>query len=311
MSEQSNSSTHNGDSLDHSSIGDRTAGDVDVDDENEAVLRTKIRRLEEENEQLRKQYRVLRGRRYFLTALGLAVVGITLGALGFVVIAAQEVLFALAATGLFGAVLTYFLTPERLVPIDVGEGIYSALASNEASIAEQLGLSSTRVYLTTGRGPRLFVPESEAYDQAVLDTTDVTTGPLVAGETASRSGLSLRPVAGPLLRGFEEQRGRDLSSVPREAVLTLREGVTDGLELATGVDTNLDIADGRVTFEVTDSPYGSPTQFDHPVTSFLGAGLATALETAVEVETTTVQRGDEETTLLTYRWDPQSVEESA
>lgn len=311
MSDQANSPTGETNTQHQGSSFDPTVDNVGADAEgaeDEIVLRTRLRRLEEENEQLRERYRTLRSRRYARTALGLAVVGIVLGSLGFVVPAAQEVLFALAATGLFGAVLTYFLTSEQLVPLDIGKGIYSTMATNEASIAEQLGLSSTRVYITTGRGPRLFVPEVDTYDRTVLDTNEWDTGPFVVGRTASRSGLSLRPVAEPLLREFEAQR--NLPSDPREAILTLREGVTDGLELATGVDMELDAANGRVTFEVTDSPYGPLTQFDHPVASFLGAGLAIALDTFVEAETTTHQRGDNTTALLTYRWDPEGVGES-
>lgn len=274
-----------------------------------AALRARVRRLEEENDQLRKQYRTVRESRYARTALGLATVGVMFGLLGFVVIDAQEVLFVIAATGLFGAILTRFLTPERLVSLDVGEGIYAVLASNEASIADQLGLSSTRVYVTTERGTRLFVPEVDKYEREIFDTDEEFDGPLVVGETASRSGLSLRPTAEPLLRVYEEQHGGDLPPVPREAVLALSEGLTDALEIAASADTDLDVDEGRVTFEISEFLFGPPSRFDHPISSFLGTGLATALDTPTEVEVTTARRQEEQTLLVTCRWDSATADE--
>jgi hypothetical protein len=279
--------------------------DGDGDDES-AALRTRLRRLEEENERLREQYAGVSESRYVRTALGLATVGIVFGAVGFVVPSAQEVLFTIAAAGLFGAVLTRYLTPEQFVPLDVGEGIYTTLAGNEAALADQLGLSSTRVYLTTDHGPRLVVPEIDGYEPALLDSDELE-GPLVVGDRASRSGLSLRPVAEPLLSAVESQSD-GLPTDPREAVPTLHEEVTDVLELADGVDSDIDAAGGRVTFEVDDPLYGSGEGFDHPVGSFLGSRLATALGAPVHVAVQTTEADGSETLLVTCRWDANGIE---
>lgn len=280
--------------------------DGEVADEN---LRARLRRLEEENDRLRREYVGARESQYGRTALGLAVVGLGFGLAGFVVTSAQEILFTLAATGLFGAVLTRFLTPETFIPLDIGEGIYATFADNEASLASQLGLSGARVYLTTERGPRLFVPEVEAYDRSLLDVDGELANPLVVGEGASRSGLSVRPAGEPLLRAFEKQYRRDLPATPSEAVPTFEEGVTDALELAVGVDSDFDAGAGRATFEFREQLFGSPTRFDHPIGSFLGTGLATALDTPVEVDVKSTRR-DETTMFVTCRWDPEAVGES-
>lgn len=280
---------------------------TDVDDDS---LRARVRRLEEENQRLREQYVGVRERRYRRTAVALALVGAGFGAVGVVVGSARDVLFALAAVGLFGAVLTRYLTPEEFIPLDVGEGIYATMADNEAAVVDQLGLSSTRVYVATDRGPRLFVPELDAYDETLLaevtdGADDPLTRPLVVGDRAARSGLSVRPVAAPLLDAFDEQHSGPLPAVPREAVNTLGEGVTDALELARDVDIDLDADDGRVTFSVHDPLYGDVTRFDHPVVSFLGSGLARALETPVTVDVVT--DADDDTPFVTCRWNPDDV----
>lgn len=282
---------------------DRTGEVTDPD-----ALRTRVRRLEDENERLRRKYAAARERRYRDTATGLAAVGAVFGIAGLVVTSAQEVLFAIAAAGLFGAVLTRYLTPEQFVPLDMGVGIYTTMAENEAAVADQLGLSSTRLYLSTPRGLRLFVPEVEAYDESVLDDPDELAAPLVVSDRAARSGLSVRPVAATLLDRFAEQHRGSLPSTPRDAVVTLGEGVTDALELAGGVEPDLDSAEGRVTFSLTDPLFGDVTRFDHPVASFLASGLARSLDTPVSVDVVVTERDGRETPLVTCRWNPDAVE---
>jgi hypothetical protein len=275
-----------------------------------AILRARLKRLEEENDRLRERYAGVRETRYRRTALGLAAVGVVFGLAGVVVTAVQDVLFAIAAAGLFGAVLTRFLTPEQFIPLDIGEGTYAALADNESALADQLGLSAKRVYLSTPQGPRLFVPELAEYDRTLLEE-DAFDRPLVVNDTASRSGAAFRPTAEPLLRAFEEQYRGDLPSTPAEAVATIREGVTDALELAGAVEIDLDSGDGRVTFAVDDPLYGDLTGFDHPISSFLGAGLGRALGVPIEVDVVVTERDQQATALVTCRWDPEALASDA
>ncbi|WP_136592387.1 hypothetical protein [Salinigranum halophilum] len=252
-------------------------------------LQDEIRRLRQKNRRLREKYEETQQTRTLQTVLGLAAVGLLAGVTAIVVPSTQEVLFTIAATGLFAAVLTYTLTSDRFVPVEVGEGIYESLSYNEQAIANSLGLSEVRVYVPTDFGPRLFVPEIDAYNRSVTelrgdtDTVHQLREPFVVSELASESGLSLRPTASTLLSTFSEQRGNSLPSEPTEAVVVLAEGATDVLELAREVQTDVDARSGRATFEVQGQLFGPLTRFDHPVTSFFGAGLTKALSKPVEV----------------------------
>jgi hypothetical protein len=120
------------------------------DDATVAELRTQLRLLAEENEQLRDSYARAKQTQYRRTALGLAALG-CLGVAGGVLVAgASDVLFVLGGIGLFGGLLTYYLTPEQFVAADVGRAVYSVLAANEAALVDELGLSDRRVYVPAG-----------------------------------------------------------------------------------------------------------------------------------------------------------------
>jgi len=96
--------------------------------------------------------------------VGLALVGVG-AALGAVVFPdGREVLFALAAVGLFGGVLTYYLTPGTFVAADVvGERIYAAMAANEA-LSPVSSASATTASTSRPVSPvdaRLYVPSDQ------------------------------------------------------------------------------------------------------------------------------------------------------
>jgi hypothetical protein len=270
----------------------------DRDEEDEAALKARVRRLEAENTRLRERYANVRSTRNTRMALGLAVVGLLAGALAFLVPDVREVLFAIAATGLFAAVLTRFLDASRHVPLDVGRGIYVELAENEARLAEQLGLSGGHVYVATDVGPRLFVPEADTYDLDAFREADGD--PLVVGDSASRSGMSLRPSGRPLLDAIRDDPGDEFGDDLSTVVETLSESVTEVFELTERIDSDVDADDGRATFVASGVLYGDPTRFDHPLGSVLGCGLATGLETPVLV---TVTEAEDDDTLVTCRWE--------
>lgn len=86
--------------------------------------------LAEENRRLRAEYARTQQTRYRRTAYGLAALGVLAVLGGLLFPNARGVLFALGGTGLFGGLLTLYLTPGQFVAADVGERVYAAMAAN-------------------------------------------------------------------------------------------------------------------------------------------------------------------------------------
>ncbi|WP_255193456.1 hypothetical protein [Natronobeatus ordinarius] len=289
-----------------------------ADDAAEATAQVEL--LAAENRRLRSQYARLRQARYRRTALGLAFLG-GLAALGGLLLPdGREVLFALAATGLFGAVLTYSLAPGRVVAADVGERIHAAAATNGAAIADALGLADEHVYLPTtdtggvGDAARLYVPQQAGDDllEALSTPADRdgledrrgledVTGPFVTDD--ERRGLVLEPTGGPLYREFERELVDDLESTPVGLTTQLADALVEGFELADAATPDVDAGDGRATVALTGSVLGDVDRFDHPIASFLAVGLAAGLERPVSLE---IAPGDDRADwLVTCRWVPE------
>jgi hypothetical protein len=258
-------------------------------------LRTRVDELEAETRRLREQYAASRRQSYRRTALGLGATGAVAAALALVVPGARQVLFSVAAIGAFAAVLTWFLTPEHVIPASVGAAVYRPLAANEDSVTGELGLSATRVYLPTEDGGRLFVPEYDSYTLPADPAADT----FVVGDTAETSGVSLRPSAQRLFEEFEASHTGPLPEAPDELCAHLAEGLTEGFELADGVETDVSAAENRATFEVRGCRFGPFSQFDHPVRSFLALGIARGLDAPATVEWETSGADDAS---LTVRW---------
>ncbi|THE65052.1 hypothetical protein D8Y22_07440 [Salinadaptatus halalkaliphilus] len=282
--------------------GSRPAEESDVQrtTEDRVELAARIELLEAENRRLRSTYARVRHAQYRKRALGLFAISIVAVGGGLIFPAHRDVLFALGATGAFGAVLTYYLSPGAFVAADVGERIYAALASNQAALAGELGLSETRLYVPAHAigDCRLFVPRYHDYE---LPTHE---GPIVTDEDAR--GLVLEPTGGRLFEAFQQALTTDLSRTPSPLAAQLADGLVEQFELADGVDPQVDPS--QVTFAVTDSAVRDLDRFDHPVASFLAVGMATGLEQPVDL---TVTRGDGRADwLVTCRWDIETALES-
>ncbi|WP_256546735.1 hypothetical protein [Halobellus inordinatus] len=267
------------------------------DDEQSAdpeQLQAQVETLQAENQRLREQYAATQQQTYRYTALGLAGVGLLAGVAGVIITPAQQVLFALAGVGLFAAVLTWFLTPEQFIPVTIGHAVYAPLATNLDAVAGELGLSGNRIYLEQDQESRLYIPEGET--TAIPDELDST---FTIGESPEETGISLHPTGRQLVDEFEESHSGPLPDTPSELSSHLVEGLVEGLELATDVDATADPDNHHIIFEITDPQFGSLSQFDHPVQSFLAIGIARGLETPVTVERVSV--GDDEEQ-MTVRW---------
>ena len=256
--------------------------DADID---AGELAAQIELLEEENVRLRREYARTKRTTHRHTAIGLAIIGVLALGGGLLLPGAREVLFALAATGFFGAVLTVYLTPEQFVAARVGERVYGALAANHAQIIAELGLDADPVYLPTGEW---FVGQTLPADDA--------TGPIVVMDETR--GLLLTSTGARLLDDLEQALSGQLATSPGPLATQLADGLVEDLELAAGIE--VDVQDTRATAAIDDPAFGELTQFDHPVPAILACGLADGLDRPVRYE---VDRGDQRADwLVTMRW---------
>jgi hypothetical protein len=280
-----------------------TSADDSLD---ERELRARVEVLQAENRRLRREYARSRRATYRRIALALGAVGLVAIAGGAVFPTVRTILLALGGTGVFGAVLTYYLTPERFVAASVGREVYTALADTGELLVADLGLSPVRLYIPApgtdddGAAVRLFVPQHESFDLPPERERD---GLFVVGDERTR-GVLVRPTGATLFAEFDRSLPTDLADDPETFAEQLAEGLTDGVELVeaavpeVGPDTDRDA--GRLSLSVRGSVYGGPDGFDHPVVSFLAVGLVAGLALPVSVE---VSESDERfDAVVTCRW---------
>lgn len=254
--------------------------------------------LEAENEQLRTEYARLQQTQYRRSAVALAVLGALAAVGGLLFPTARAVLLALAGTGLFLGVLTYYLSPEQFLPASVGREVYGALAANERAVVDELGLSDGRLYVPVEGRVRLYVPGSTGDS---LPDDDALGETFVVGEGR---GVAFQPTGQALFAEFERALTGELADEPAELARQLREGLVEQFELVESTEQSVPeettAESGELRVGVTGSAFGSVEQFDHPVPSVLGVGLARGLDEAVAVE---VGDGSERVdALVTCRW---------
>ena len=270
------------------------------DETTTADLAAQVELLQAENRRLRAAYAQARRSTYRRTAVGLAAIGAVAGLAGVAFPASGTVLFSLAGIGGFGALLTYYLTPERFVAATVSETVYTAHADNGDALLGELGLSEQRLYVPLEdptRTATLYVPQDEGGVTPPEDDLDAT---FVAGEDGER-GVSLRPTGGALFREFERSLAGPLAEEPGPLADQLADGLAAEFELADAVDPDVTADGSRCVFGIDGSALGSVERFDHPIASFLAVGLAVGLDRPVEAEVTP---GDDRVDArLTCSWD--------
>ncbi|WP_277543604.1 hypothetical protein [Haloarcula laminariae] len=267
-----------------------------------AELRTQVELLTEENDRLRDSYTRAKQTQYRRSALGLLAVGTVAALGGLFVPTASTVLFALAGSGLFGGVLTYYLTPEQFISADVGRDVYAMLAANEAALVSELGLSSERVYVPVSAGSdsvRLFVPHDTEY---VLPSESALAEQTLLADEAEQRGLALDPSGTRLLASLESTLRGSLADSPSDLASQLSDALVEQFELVDAAEPDIDSESGRCSVAIRDSVYGPIDQFDHPVVSLLAAGFAAGL--AVPVTTSVSgETEDAQDVVVTLRWD--------
>ncbi|WP_324666123.1 MFS transporter [Haloarcula sediminis] len=281
--------------------GDTRSADTETPDDipDSATLRTQLELLEEENDRLREEYVRARQNQYRRTALAFGGLGVVAALGGILFPAAQTVLFALAGTGAFLAVLTHYLTPEQFLPASLGGTIYGALAANEGAIVAELGLRDERVYVPTDDGVRLFVPQHAEY---VIPDAEALADVFVVTSDTNPRGLSLEPTGDGLADEFERavtgEPGTDADTIATQA----GDALVEQFELVESATTDVDPSGGRVTVAVAGSVHGDITRFDHPVVSFLGSVTARRLGAPVTAESKSTDEDD--SYRITLTWNP-------
>ena len=279
-----------------------TATDDDTLDR--ADLTTRIEQLEAENRRLRRSVEDTRQQQYRGIATGLVAVGIVCGLIGFAT-NRSDVLFALAGIGLFSGVLTYYLTPDRVVAADIGTRIYAATAGSYESICADLGLSDRRVYVPVGSthneaAVRLFVPQQTTME--VPDGETLKSGAFIAETQSGTYGISVHPTGGGLFAAFQTVLDGPLESDPQVLARQLSDAVVEDFELARSVATDADADQGRLSVRFVDPLYESRSGFDHPLVSFFAVGLAVGLAAPVETTTTNTDPFS-----VTFHWETEAT----
>jgi hypothetical protein len=255
--------------------------------------------------------------RYRRTGLALFLLGVAAGAGAALAgtAALRELLVAFAGAGVFGSVLAFWIRPGGTDDVDPSERVHAALAATGDALVRDLALDDRRVYVPGGDTPDGFAPVTLALardgepapegvrpvfgtDQRGL-SSDAGGAPALA-----RSGVTVYPTGGALFDAYERVATDDLAADPVELGDQLATGAVAGLELAAGVDPDVDAPGGTATATVTRPAFGPAVRFDHPVASFLGAGFALGLGTPVTVETLRV--GEAEFRVV-CEWDPDAV----
>jgi hypothetical protein len=256
---------------------------TDGDTPDRATLAAQVDLLREENRRLREEYTRARRSNYRRTALGLALVGAVAVGAGVLFPGTRTVLFALGATGIFGALLTYYLTPERFIAVSVGEAIYRAFAGNGRALADDLGLGEP-VYVPreVADDVRLYVPQAEADGAGTFPEDDALDPGFVIGDETR--GLALVPTGDTLFEEFERSLTGPLAGTPGTLAEQLADGLVEQFELVDGAD--VDANRERVTVGISGSAYGAVGRFDHPVASFLAGGFARAFDVPADVTVT-------------------------
>lgn len=265
------------------------------------VLRAQVAVLKEENHRLRREYARARRVSYRRTARGLGVIGGIALAGAVLFPAVRVVLLVLGAIGLFGGVLTYYLTPERFVAATTGERIYASLDDTLAAVSAQLELTDEHVYVPVDGDPavRLFVPAHQRY---TIPDAQTLRDPLVVGDTDRERGIAVIPTGAYLFDEFERTLTGPFGEDAGTAAAQLADGLVESFELAAVADPDVDAADGRVTVAIEDSVYGGSEHFDNPLASFLAVGLAQAVQ--APVSTVVHDEGSDGTVTVTCRWEP-------
>lgn len=259
--------------------------------------------LRRENERLRTEYARSKRTQFRRTAVGLVGIGLLGIAGGLLFPAVRSLLIALGATGVFAGLLTYYLTPERFITADVGQGVYRTHADTLDALVAELGLRDITVYAPvatpgTDGTCRLFVPKHESY---TVPDPDALQSLFVITDTEESRGVALQPTGTHLYTEFERGATGGPSGDPSRLAEQASDALVEQLELCERATPDVDTEAGRVTIGIDGSALGAVDRIDHPIGSFLAVAFARSLDQPVELDATLPDEGRAEA-LVTLRW---------
>ena len=248
------------------------------------------------------------GRQYRAFTATLLVLGTVFLVFG-LLLDGTAVLFALGGIGIFGGVLSYYMTLDRFVAAEVDERIQAAAARNYEGIRAGLGLSDRRIYVPLPTlvddeadrsrpdqpEVRLLVPKHPELD--LEDATELAGDPVVGRNSTALSGLSLHPSGEGLFAAFRAALNTPLETDPEGLSRQLSDAVVEEFDLARSVTADISPEQEQMSVTFSDVLYDTRPRFDHPLVSVFAVGLAVGLDSPIE---TTVP--DTDSFSVTFHW---------
>jgi hypothetical protein len=251
---------------------------IDDDDRDDAASDVELSLLRTENERLRRELERTTRTTYRRTAIALLAVGLASALAGIALPASREVLVVVGAIGVFGGVLTYYLTPERVLAASVTESVYNAHANAITSIQTELGLREEYVYVPDNDRPggaALYIPLHSEYE-----IPQDTTRTFQTGDSEHEHGVTLQPTGGTLARALENSLSSELE--PNRLATVIPEAIVEQFELAD--NATAERTNKTLTIEVDGPALDRLDRPDHPITSLAAVSAARALDDPITVE---------------------------
>ena len=241
-------------------------------------LETLIDVLKTENERLRKDYARARAVTYRKTALALTVVGLVavLGGVAFSDV--RAVLFVTGAIGLFGGIMTWYLTPERVVPISVSESVYDGAMTTLTDLKDELGLQPVTVYVPVGDQTRGFIPRDRDFE------VPENLSHVFPGSTSGSEGMTFTPSGQELTREVDEIRTTQASNTTLGAVEQVADSLVEHFEVVDQITVEKSTVAREVIISVDEPAFGPLSRLDHPVVSALACAAAQSVDSPVVVD---------------------------
>ena len=259
---------------------DRDATESSDPSERITELEALIDVLRTENNRLRTDYARARKVSHRKTALALAAIGVMAVLGGVMLPDVRPVLFVTGAIGLFGGVLTWFLTPARVVPVSVGESVYDAATTTLAGLRDELGLQAITVYVPVGDRTRGFIPRDREFE---LPENVAHAFP---NDTDGSQGLSFAPSGQQLTREVDRIRTTKTPDTALDAIEQIADSLVEHFEVADRIAVEKEAEFQKFTVSVDKPAFGSLTRLDHPIVSALACAAAQAVDEPVVINST-------------------------